>query len=355
MSIITRVFTRSEDPKLYKQTTYEPYNKEKQLEDNIERNCQRFLGMYFIGRQIRLPYNNEVYILDMLAFDYDGRPVIIELKKGEDRLVLIQMSEYAEVFRYFKFDLTKLIINKMRDSYNISIELDDINWEEIRFVCISGDFSKDILVKSKRFRDFEFIEYSLIKDGEDVLIRFLEFKDNKKMIWNNINKRYETSQEDQEQDTNDYIEEPKINVILNELQKEDWSYSTYFKNLINWAIEELSVELIPNTGDIRIAHYYYETLTKTKRIVFSLSKGQNKLVVTINLPLEYKSTLEYNDDIIDFSKPLKHGMGSTGVYVYNDQTLKKAKELIQVKVNDITSTGNYKSKSENEHKKKEDT
>ena len=137
-------------------------------------------GQYFtiIGKEV--PPSEEVADrIDLLALDTQGNSVIIELKRGNDKLQLLQAVSYAAMIskwsgKQILESAGKDVAEKIAESMETQ-ELDEINRAQ-RIVLIAEEYDYEVLVAAEWLyeRDIEIdcVRVSLAEDGD---VQYLTF------------------------------------------------------------------------------------------------------------------------------------------------------------------------------------
>jgi len=143
-----RRFTRLEQPKLAEASITERYD----LQEFIFNSPGDFFAevgedLFIIGKEIP-PSEVIQYRIDILAVDPEGSAVIIELKRGNDKLQLLQAVAYAGMVAQWKTDNFLGLLDadrqkQLRDFLNVDIA--EINREQ-RIVLIAEAYDYEVLV-----------------------------------------------------------------------------------------------------------------------------------------------------------------------------------------------------------------
>jgi len=109
------------------------------------------LKLFVIGKEIK-PSDAVQDRIDILALDEDGRVVIIELKRGNNKLHLLQAISYAGMVAHWEpDDFLRLMDEKQREELTekfLQAEVEEINREQ-RIVLIAEEYDYSVLVSAE--------------------------------------------------------------------------------------------------------------------------------------------------------------------------------------------------------------
>ncbi|MEG4250165.1 endonuclease NucS domain-containing protein [Microcoleus sp. Pol10D4] len=127
---------------------------EEALEDFVEVHLQILLGLTVIKRQFTV---NEQRC-DIIAVDENKRLVVLELKNGEDRYVVQQLTRYYDALLEHK---------PFADRVDYA--------QPVRLIAITPKFHRDTFTDRKYHGlFFQFLQFAIVPDGEKL---YLHFKD----------------------------------------------------------------------------------------------------------------------------------------------------------------------------------
>lgn len=109
-------------------------NPEKQLQEIVEKHLEQFFHCRFLDRLYNIPGGQ----IDTLAITEDGTPCVIEYKHKIDDTVINQIIFYYD---WLSTKSTKLEFERIVKS-NPETKKMNIEWSEIRLICIAKEFSK---------------------------------------------------------------------------------------------------------------------------------------------------------------------------------------------------------------------
>lgn len=136
---------------------------EKSLQNLIEKNLERLLGVRFLVSEYSTGPKHGGRI-DTLGIDENGSPVIIEYKRSMNENVINQGLFYLDWLMDHKAEFKLMVLDKFgKDSADV------IEWSSPRLVCIAEGFTKyDEYAVQQMKRNIELIRYH--KFGEDLLL-----------------------------------------------------------------------------------------------------------------------------------------------------------------------------------------
>src|SRR3989304_1023587 len=156
-----KLFTQTGDR--LKEIPGETYPIEKTLQSLIEKNLEVLFGLRFLATEYSTGKTHGGRI-DTLAIDENSSPVIIEYKRAVNENVVIQGIYYLDWLMEHKADYQMLVVNKHGKE-----ELELIDWNTARLLCIASQFSKyDEHAVNKIDRNIELIRYK--KFGQEMIM-----------------------------------------------------------------------------------------------------------------------------------------------------------------------------------------
>lgn len=136
------------------------FESETVLEDFVLANLQQLLGLTPLKRQYRVSGQ----ICDIVAVDENKRLVVLELKNGEDRYIVQQLTRYYDALLEEK-------------AFNAEIDYE----QPVRLVAIAPNFHKDNFTDRKYHKLFlEFLQFKIIQTSKNFYLQ-LEDIDNSKV------------------------------------------------------------------------------------------------------------------------------------------------------------------------------
>jgi len=131
---------------------------EKELQNLIEQNLEAFFNCRFVASEFSTGSIHSGRI-DTLAISEDNNPVIIEYKKVASSELINQSLYYLHWITDHKGDF-QVVVNK---SLKENIEID---WSEIRVICIAPEFKKyDLHAVQVMGSNIELWQYKLYENG----------------------------------------------------------------------------------------------------------------------------------------------------------------------------------------------
>lgn len=112
-------------------------DKEKHLQDLIEKNLMEVLEMHFLESEYTTTFGGRI---DTLAVDINGAPVIIEYKRNKNDNVINQSLSYLKWLHAQKVEFFEMLVYK-----KLGAELANklkIDWQNARVICIAESYSK---------------------------------------------------------------------------------------------------------------------------------------------------------------------------------------------------------------------
>jgi len=146
----TKSFLRLEEPTLAGASITERYD----LQEFIANSPKQFFAeigqeLFILGKEVK-PSETVQDRIDILAIDQEGRAVVIELKRGNDRLQLLQAISYAGMLsKWQPADFLKLLDEERRKELTEKFlqveEEEDINREQ-RIILVAEAYDYEALV-----------------------------------------------------------------------------------------------------------------------------------------------------------------------------------------------------------------
>ena len=112
-------------------------DKEKKLQELVEKNLLEVLDMHFLETEYTTTFGGRI---DTLAVDTNGAPVIIEYKRNKNDNVINQSLSYLKWLQAQKVEFFEMLVFKKLGS--IFTETMKIDWQNPRVICIAESYSK---------------------------------------------------------------------------------------------------------------------------------------------------------------------------------------------------------------------
>ena len=112
-------------------------DKEKKLQELVEKNLMEVLDMHFLETEYTTTFGGRI---DTLAVDTNGAPVIIEYKRNKNDNVINQSLSYLKWLQAQKVEFFEMLVFKKLGS--IFTETMKIDWQNPRVICIAESYSK---------------------------------------------------------------------------------------------------------------------------------------------------------------------------------------------------------------------
>lgn len=142
-----------------RQLDYLSLDKEKTLQNLVEKNLKEIFEMDFIASEFRTTHGG---IIDTLAIDPNGAPVIIEYKRNRNDNVIIQALFYLNWLRSQKPEFFEMLVTKKVNSERAK----NIDWKNPRVICIAENYSDyDLFALYEISANLELYRYSCYKDN----------------------------------------------------------------------------------------------------------------------------------------------------------------------------------------------
>lgn len=150
------LFKRAKEKLVSQKTTN--FKTEKELQALIEKNLDEVFKCKFIATEFSTGAEHAGRI-DTLALSEDANPVIIEYKKSQSSELITQSLYYLSWLNDHKGDFEIAAKRSLGNSL-------EIDWSEIRVICIAPNFSKFDLHAVRVMRsNIELWQYRLYEDG----------------------------------------------------------------------------------------------------------------------------------------------------------------------------------------------
>ena len=134
------------------------FKSEKELQNIVEKNLGEIFDCRFVGSEFSTGAEHAGRI-DTVALSEDNNPVIIEYKKKQSSQLITQALYYLNWLHNHKGDF-KVAVEKKLSERNA-----DIDWEEIRVICIAPGYDKfDLYAVKEIGRNIELWQYHLYED-----------------------------------------------------------------------------------------------------------------------------------------------------------------------------------------------
>lgn len=128
---------------------------ESELQDLLEQHLHDFLGVHFLARE----FATDSGYIDTLGIDEDGRPVVIEYKREQDKNVVGQALGYLGWLQGNKAEFTLLAIRKLN-----SERANRIQWSP-RLMIIASDFRDTQVYAALNVQQIELLRYRRYGDA----------------------------------------------------------------------------------------------------------------------------------------------------------------------------------------------
>lgn len=141
-----------------------PFPLEELLREQIERHLLEYLGVCFLAHEVVIGASeldsDEEGRIDTLGIDSEGRPVIVEYKRANDKNVVQQVLDYRDWLLKNRPMFRELVRETDQDC------TDKVVWQP-RLIVIAGEITQKNLREAKRNKDNTIIE----------LVRYRRFGD----------------------------------------------------------------------------------------------------------------------------------------------------------------------------------
>lgn len=158
----------------YKMLKSVPLIKEKILQNTIEENLMEMLEMHFLATEYGISPGR---IIDTLAVDTTGAPVIIEYKRNKNDNVINQALSYLKWLLAQKVDFFEMLVQKKLGKE--FAEKLTIDWKNPRVICVAEAYNKfdldTVEVVPLRIELYKYINY----ENDTFLLEPLNVAENK--------------------------------------------------------------------------------------------------------------------------------------------------------------------------------
>lgn len=167
-----------QDTNLINESILERYNFQEAIVKSWKEFCTE-LGMgelYFVDCEV-IPHSSCRDSIDILALDWEGTPVVIELKRAKHKLQLLQALSYAAMLSTWSSEdyLNKLKNNADREDVICILEgIDEM--PPPRIVLVAEEYDPEVILTADFLRkhdvDVTAVAVSLVKHNEEILVSF---------------------------------------------------------------------------------------------------------------------------------------------------------------------------------------
>lgn len=131
---------------------------EKELQNLVEQNLETFFNCRFIASEFSIGNIHSGWI-DTLAISEDNNPVIIEYKKVASSDLINQSLFYLHWITDHKGDYQVAVNNALKENI-------EIDWSDIRIICIAPEFKKyDLHAVQVMGANIELWQYKIYENG----------------------------------------------------------------------------------------------------------------------------------------------------------------------------------------------
>jgi hypothetical protein len=156
-------FSRLKNPTLSDVNILERYDLQEYIFNSPEAFCEE-LGqdLMIIGKEV--PASTTVADrIDLLAVDRDGALVILELKRGNDKLQLLQAVAYAGMVAKWSQDELRRWVGNRSESVNSFVSADDNINHSQRIILVAEAFDYEVLVGAEWLYDNYEVDISCVR------------------------------------------------------------------------------------------------------------------------------------------------------------------------------------------------
>ena len=181
---------------------------EKELQNLIERNMEKFFGIRFLKSEYAITNGR----MDSIGIDENNCPVIFEYKRSINENVINQGLFYLDWLLDHKADFKLLVLDNMGKEV-----AEAIDWSVPCVICIANDFTKfDIHAVNQMQRNIKLVKYKKYKD-ELILFEHLNAPNVKSLNNdNNVEKSNTTSSQKSHEEKLEKVPE-KIKNLYDEI------------------------------------------------------------------------------------------------------------------------------------------
>ena len=272
---------------------------EKSLQNMIERNTEKLLGISFLASEYSTGSIHSGRI-DSLGIDENYSPVIIEYKRTTNENVINQGLFYLDWLMDHKAEFELLVMNQLGKDVS-----DKIEWSSPRLLCIAGGFTK-------------YDEHAVKQINRNIeLYRYKYFED-KYLLLDLVNATFTSSQKDKS--TKSVLSSDKSTYSAKNLDTADQKLKDLYYELHEYMI---------NKGD--------DVQFKELKLYFAFKRIKNFACVEV-LPNQKRIFLYVKVDmgqtVIEegFMRDMTNlnhlGTGNLLIFIRNKEDLEKAKKYI---------------------------
>lgn len=268
---------------------------EKELQNLIERNMEKFFGVRFLKREYVITNGR----MDSIGIDENNCPVIFEYKRSINENVINQGLFYLDWLLDHKADFKLLVLEKLGKKV-----ADAIDWSVPCVICIANDFTKfDIHAVNQMQRNIKLVKY---KKYDDELILFEHLNAPNVKPLNN----------DDNIEGNNTISSQKTHV--EKLKAVPEKIKNLYDEICNY-IESLGDDIVSNQLKLYIAYKKVQNI-----ICIEIYNKQIILFLKIN-----PENVEIEEGFTRDMRSVGHyGTGDLQITIKNEEDFKKAKALI---------------------------
>lgn len=161
---------------LVDESLLERYDLQEAIVKSWEAFCSE-LGMgelYFVDSEV-VPHDSCRDSIDILALDWEGAPVVIELKRSRNKLQLLQALSYAAMVATWTQDDYIKRVEGREDADDIKLLLESLDeMPDPRIVLVAEDYDPEVILTAdfiyNRNIDITAVAIQLVKHNEDLLM-----------------------------------------------------------------------------------------------------------------------------------------------------------------------------------------